>query len=236
MSILLTVVVSLLVAAGVLLVILGIVSFFQKERSERTLADALNVKLDLPVPITLFAMGIACFIGAAIVGGTNQPPPASAPGTNGPTKSSTPTTSPTGAAAVTASSAPVVPGVAITSPGDGHAISVAEGAQIQGSATELTADESVWLLDHDPSGGIYYKVNEEPIPIRNGAWSFVDKPIGSKSDPVGTQYYVVAVKASKDCARTIQSTKPDATGAAVLVGLPAGCSASEPLRLIKQRD
>jgi hypothetical protein len=99
---------------------------------------------------------------------------------------------------------------------------------VSGTVQDLRGD-ALWLFDYsgsaNSSGLVYYRTNPAPIPVESGHWSTTDGPVGSSSDPVGSIYTIVLVRASPACSTQIQDTKPNAAND-VIIGevLPPGCS------------
>jgi hypothetical protein len=113
-------------------------------------------------------------------------------------------------------------GVKITSPQQGASVRGSQGIVIVGTVTGLGAD-TLWVFDHDLGNNRYYRATDAPLEVRDGRWSFLDRPIGSGPDDVGTTFPLVVVRADPECTRTLRAAKPDADGDIVFASLPSGC-------------
>lgn len=214
---------------GVSLFVVGVVSFFKGISSGEASGGFGSATVRMPTPVFMMLLGVLCLGGDAYLVMNAE---ADRPGATPYDPSKGP---PSSTAAV-----PVTKGsiVAITSPDNGHPISGKAGVVVSGTAVDLAPDETVWLLDYDPNDKQhpYYQVNEQPIPVADGKWSFKDAPIGAASDEIGTKYYVVAVKATPRCADSLQSQVPNEDGDITFSRLPEGCYKTSPLVLTKARD
>jgi hypothetical protein len=183
--------------------------------------------LRLPVTVFMMVLGVLCLAGDFYIATSRVDVPGGA--------FDRPKAPP---AAATTVPGPVGSIVEITSPENGHTISAKDGVVVAGTAVDLASDETVWLLDYDPADKQhpYFQVNEQPIPVVDGRWSFKDAPIGDESDEIGTKYYVVAVKATPKCADFLQSQVPDEDGNITYPQLKDGCYKTDPLTLTKARD
>ena len=86
-------------------------------------------------------------------------------------------------------------------------------------------DDIVWLLDFDPSDGTYYQVNPTPLEVRDGEWSWENKPIGDESDKPGTEYPIVALRVTPECSQQLQTADPGDDDTVTFNPLPAECPA-----------
>ncbi len=120
----------------------------------------------------------------------------------------------------------------IVNPMDGSLISGSGGALLTGTSAP---GDLLWLFDLDEEDG-YFRASDEPLSVRNGTWEFADKPIGAASDPTGTTYSVVLVKADGPCSQKLRTAKPDEDGDIKLTTLPKGCAEVDRVSLIKVRD
>lgn len=100
-------------------------------------------------------------------------------------------------------------GFQIKAPENGQKLTDRRGTTLQGSAC---SNDYVWIFDYDDGDHHYYGVSRKPADVIGGQWSQADESIGDESDPVGTQYRIVAVRVSRACNRALQASRPDADG------------------------
>lgn len=111
----------------------------------------------------------------------------------------------------------------IISPAEGTRISGSAGVLIKGQACGLS-NEDGWLFDFDYNDHYYhedYSQNPGPIAARNGNWSFLDQPVGSKGDK-GIPYSITLVLANQQCNATLASIK-SVEGDLRVAKFPIGC-------------
>jgi ABC-type protease/lipase transport system fused ATPase/permease subunit len=76
-------------------------------------------------------------------------------------------------------------------------------------------------------------VNQVPITVAAGHWSFQDLPIGAPADPNGTKYPVVLVLADARCTASLAAIGPSGSGEETLAELPAGCRIADRVTLVR---
>lgn len=170
-------------------------------------------------------LAVGGVLAAAVTGGlallatdsdTSSPPP------NTTTPSVTPTSSPIPAPAP----------AKIKEPADGTRISVSHGTRLTGTGAP---GDLLWIFDLDQDEG-YFRASDRPLIIRNGEWEFIDRPIGATSDPVGTKYDLVLIKAGSSCNRELLAAKPNADGDIRFDALPDGCTEADLVSVVKSKD
>ena len=92
-----------------------------------------------------------------------------------------------------------------------------------GQACRLVNQDG-WLFDYDYNDHYYhedYSQHPGPIVLKNGKWTFLDQPIGSKGDQ-GVPYSITLVLANQQCNSALLSIKP-VGGDYRVAKLPTGC-------------
>ncbi len=114
--------------------------------------------------------------------------------------------------------------VTLTTPAEHQAITGAAGAQLSGSACGL-GDRTVWAFSFaasDKTSGQYVdQGGGKPIVTKDGAWSFLDAPVGTRGDH-GTVYTLTLVLASPACSGQLAQI-PVVKDVRSISSLPAGC-------------
>jgi hypothetical protein len=121
--------------------------------------------------------------------------------------------------------------IKITSPKNNDKISGQAGVLLHGTAKRLEKGYSIWVID--VSGDTYYRANERPIPVNRGNWEYLDRPIGETRDPAGTTFRLGVVRASPECANSLQTARPD-HGVVAFKELPRGCTIEDTVDVIKE--
>lgn len=224
--VILTIVGTVLIVFGGALVLIARADAFTKARWGK-------VRFELPTGLVfaLVGAGMLAFPYWISVGrensatGTTAPPATTQPSVPSTTAPSTTTTS--------TASAPAGKDVVITSPYDGKSVSGRAGVVLSGTASGLGGD-TLWVFDHDLDNLLYYRDSDEPVVVREGRWSFLDKPIGdSGSGDIGTTFTVVVVRASTSCTKVLRGTKANADGDVTFTDLPTGCSEADSVHVVK---
>lgn len=192
--------------------------------------------------LALAVAGVALLVLAIANNSTTSDARASSAGSNGGTSSSTGASPAAGANGAvpfpTGSSTPtsLISGIVkVTSPTGVTEISVATGLLVKGWAVNL-GNDSIWLLDFDPLRRVdaYFQVNEQPIPVVEGDWQFIDAPIGNSSDAKGKNYYVKVLRANESCAKALRDGKKGDNGDVTFDSLPSGCAVVATLGVVKK--
>jgi hypothetical protein len=117
--------------------------------------------------------------------------------------------------------------LSITSPRAGASVNGSQGVRVAGVACNMSG-QTGWLFDYDLQDHYYYmdfpvnSTDPGPIVVGNGNWAYYDQPIGSRGDNKQT-YAIAIVDASKACAGTLQSARPDPAGDIRFKSFPFGC-------------
>ena len=175
-----------------------------------------------------FALAVAVVTGVFQLLGSHQPPateggPTSSSASATPNSTPAPTTTSASPSRTTPTVPPVVKRITITSPADLTQVVGTAGAHVTGTAPDLRAG-SIWVFDYDPNDHYYSRDNDTPLDALNGRWAFTDKPIGqSDNSDNGTQYTIVAVRASSACGAALANAAPNSEGDIKFKTLPRGC-------------
>ncbi|WP_154677190.1 hypothetical protein [Parafrankia discariae] len=206
---------------------------FTKGDTTETEAIINAVSFRFPPGLAVLALGLTIAIVGPIVGHiylADSPSRAASeknPPTTGPTWTPTATPSPT----VTGTASPMPPPstsppiITVAAPLNGTEISGAEGVVISGTAQNL-GDSTIWIFDFalDADGKrVFYRNNDIPLEVAEGAWSFIDRPIGGGTSDIGNNFKISIVEASKECTEILRNAKPNPDGDVVFSSLPAGC-------------
>jgi hypothetical protein len=163
-----------------------------------------------------------------------SPPPATSPPLSpSPTATPTPTPTPSGHAGKPPPPRPVPrpkprahlagpPRVHITSPKRYARITGRQGVLVSGTATRLGRNV-LRLVDHAPDG-MYYLVDNGPIPVRGGRWSYHDPVVGDGERDVGKTFVMTIVLANPRCQGVLQAVLPSSDGNIRMARLPRDCS------------
>ncbi|HWM04150.1 MAG TPA: hypothetical protein VNP92_17585 [Actinophytocola sp.] len=66
-------------------------------------------------------------------------------------------------------------------------------------------------------------MNETPLAVEDGQWTWLNAPIGDEDDPPGTEYPIVALRVSIECSQKLQTADPGDDGTVTFRPLPKEC-------------
>jgi hypothetical protein len=121
--------------------------------------------------------------------------------------------------------------VDIVSPKEGARVKGREGAQFQGTATNL-GGLSLRLFQH-ADNGLYYLVDNGTVSIVAGRWSELIGYFGAGEEDVGRTFVVIAALSNSSCQSTLRSARPNSEGDIAFTTLPVGCRIADRVGVLK---
>jgi hypothetical protein len=198
-----------LVVAGVALLVLGLLT--KREHDDRpSVMKALGGQISVPAGVALALVGVLAVAAPNIPAILGNEPPSHTPSSA--SSPSVPATTPPG-------------NVSIKSPQNGQIVVGPTGVTISGTVTAVHGDLWIFVIaGGELSDTEYYRMDNDPLIVSNGQWSFEAKPIGASSDPPGQQFPIIVVQATADCSSAIRRQPPNGDGDVVFLSLPPGCT------------